>query len=213
MRLRGRAGERNVQVDPPERAERGAPRDDRFDFLREECSEGFQLLLPDAFERVGRRLDDQDDRDPRKGPGGSGQVDPLPSADVHDDLPGREKNRRTAKTGQRFLASRLVRRLHVREPDRVSAERCERTRRPRPARAGGRRERAEEEDEQPPAKLGASHDDATGASRAAAASGSSNRTRNPPPVRFSAAIVPPCSSTIFLAIARPRPVPPLFAEK
>ncbi len=43
--------------------------------------------------------------------------------------------------------------------------------------------------------------------------GRSNVTRNPPSRRFSAEIVPPCSSIIFLTMARPRPVPPLRAEK
>ena len=47
----------------------------------------------------------------------------------------------------------------------------------------------------------------------APAAGRSNRTRKPPEGRFAAAIEPPCSSTIFLAIASPRPVPPLRAEK
>ena len=45
------------------------------------------------------------------------------------------------------------------------------------------------------------------------AAGRSKRTRKPPSGRFAAPIVPPCSSTIFFAIARPSPVPPLLAEK
>ena len=182
--------------------------------LEHDREERFNLpLFRRAFERIRGRADDQHHRDPRKRSSGGGKVAPQPPVGARDDLPRREKDCRAVEFRQSFLDARIVRSDPVRQPDRVPAQGLERTRPARLARAGRRAECAECEKEQSAGKPAAFHEDTTGASRVAAASGSSKRTRNPPPLRFCAVIVPPCSSTIFLAIARPRPVPPLFAEK
>ena len=137
----------------------------------------------------------------------------------------REAGRRGKEHGGE-PASRSDRRLGLSLLRRRRRPRTRRRRRPADGRHGGRlllqparsaeRGRGQERERARPRRY-------AGRSRASAASrrgppGSRRAegrsvTRNPPSGRFSAAMRPPCSSTIFLAIASPSPVPPLLAEK
>src|SRR5262249_46511632 len=130
-----------------------------------------------------------------------------PSLAIHDPGRGKEDPRepslreRRKRRGLILLAPEAVG-----EPEPVSGG----TDRGTPRGLGGTRAREGSRDrERQDGRCEASHAGAgTGFS-----SGRSKRTRNPPLSRFSAEIVPPCSSTVFLSMARPSPVPPLLAEK
>ncbi len=140
----------------------------------------------------------------------------------------RQEHRRGRDASESLLHPGLDRASRIREPDGVALRGTTRTRtRTRSRRrrlvalaASGIHEQERKQKQKPrpepgrraPAQLSSPGEVFPGADSPVAA-GRSKRTRKPPSGRFAAPIVPPCSSTIFFAIARPSPVPPLFAEK
>ncbi len=134
---------------------------------------------------------------------------PPPALERH--LAGREEHGDRPDPLQRVFDPRLAGRGRVGEPHRVALGRPRGHRGRRAGRPAAARQ--EHRDDQKGNRRTGEREPAHQAAAPSAAVGRSNRTRRPRSSRFSAPIEPPCSSTIFLAIASPRPVPPLLAEK
>src|SRR6266508_3631784 len=207
----GLRGERQVQMDSLDGPEtrpvpdHGSPRNGER--VLERPADG-RFVARERRLHIRPPLDDQRHGQSRDGPRRRLELhdEPTPIA-AFDPLGGQEHPGKPS-AGERRLgfALRLWPGKTVREPDAVAGRNTGARFRRRPAPEAARRGHGEKQDHREPVAF---HTDAaTGFS-----SGRSNRTRKPLFSRFSAVIDPPCSSTIFFAIASPNPVPPLFAEK